>query len=159
MSSSHFPRVGYCLMPATSCCLQLSVKGGGGGGLFFCFLAGLEGAAGVMKRYVWRIEAKGEEASCVAMKRGEEMRARQRGGKSVKKCRVEGFGRAESALMQTLWGASHTHTQHTHTPVHSHPASFAVALLRISSISGCHTGQSRLLEQRLPVALWGYYMV
>lgn len=42
-------------------------------------------------------------------------------GKSVKKCRVEGFGRAESALMQTLWGAIPTHT---HTPVHSSTASF-----------------------------------
>lgn len=36
------------------------------------------------------------------------------GGVCVKKCRVEGFGRAESALMQTLWGANHTLT-HTHT--------------------------------------------
>lgn len=35
------------------------------------------------------------------MNRGEEMRA-QLGGGVVKKCRVEGFGRAESALMQTL---------------------------------------------------------
>lgn len=52
--------------------VKLSVKEGGGGGLLFCFLAGLEG---VQKRYVWRIEANGEEASGVAMKRGEEKRA------------------------------------------------------------------------------------
>lgn len=38
----------------------------------------------------------------MAMKRGEEMRAQQRGETLVEKCRVEGFGRAESALMQTL---------------------------------------------------------
>lgn len=53
---------------------------------------------------------------------------------------------------------THSHT-HTRTPVHRHPTSFAVAPLGISSISGCHTGQRLLLEQRLPVALWGYYMV
>lgn len=43
----------------------------------------------------------------MAMKRGEEVRAQWGGGAGgggvcVKKCRVEGFGRAESALMQTL---------------------------------------------------------
>lgn len=113
-------------MPATSCCLQLSVKGGGRGGLFFFFFFQFfwqdwKGRKGVMKRYVWRIEAKGEEASCVAMKRGEEMRAQQRGESLWKKCRVEGFGRAESALMQTLWGASrsHAHTDAPHTHTHT----------------------------------------
>lgn len=56
----------------------------------------------------------------------------------------------------------HTHTStHTHTctPVHRHPMSVAVAPFGVSSVSECHTGQSLLSEQRLPVALRGYYMV
>lgn len=115
---------------------------------------------------MWWIEGKVEEEAMCRWQ--EERRWGQSKGTVVvvgggtvceKKCRVEGLGRAESALMQTLRGACHTHC-HTHTlPVHSHLRSSAATLLWIPSISGCHTGQSWLLEHRLPVALGGYYMV
>lgn len=44
-------------------------------------------------------------------------------GKSVRKCRVEGFGRAESALMQTLrsWHRTRTH-KHTHAHTSTRPS-------------------------------------
>lgn len=50
---------------------------------------------------------------------GEEMRAGLGEVCSEKKCRVEGFGRAESALMQTLQGAYHTLT-HARAHTHAH---------------------------------------
>ena len=153
MSSSQFSKIlldsRYLMLFATLC----EGRRWKGGLFFLVFLAGLEGAEGGNEKVCVTNWGKGRGGKLCGNeeRRGDEGTAE--GGKSVKKCRAEGFGRAESALMQTLWGASRTHTHtdahtrthththtHTHTPVHSHPARFAVAPLQISSISGCHTG-------------------
>lgn len=106
-----------------------------------------------MKRYVWQIEVKGNEASWVPTKREEEMRA-QRRRKTVKMQGWRVWKRRISTYANILRCLAHTYT-HTWAQV----CSFAVALSWIPPISGCHTGQGWLLEQQLPVALWGYYMV
>lgn len=130
-------------MPTTSCCLQLSVKGGGGGGLFFCFLAGLDGAVRSNEMVCVTNWGKGRGGKLCGNeeRRGDEGRAE--GGKSVKKCRVEGFGRAESALMQTLWGGSHTYTD-THTCTQPSSEFFCSTVTNIFHIRMSYWAESAL---------------
>lgn len=68
-----------------------------------------------MKRYVWQIEAKGKEASCVSMKRGEEMRAQQRRESLWKNAELKGLEEQNQHLCKHSEElATHTHTR-THT--------------------------------------------
>ena len=101
-------------------------EGGGGKEGFFSsfFWQDWKGRKGVMKRYVWRIEAKGEEASCVAMKRGEEMRAQQRGESLWKNAELKGLEEQNQHLCKHSEElAEHTHTHgRTHTDTHLYTA-------------------------------------
>lgn len=102
-------------MLATSCCLQLC-EGRRWWRAFILFFGRV--GRGTEKVCVTNWGKWGGGKRCGnEERRGEEGRVGWGGwggGVCVKKCRVEGFGRAESALMQTLWGANHTLT-HTHT--------------------------------------------